>query len=243
MTARVNKHLAEKILEQEDKRARSKAKRVLEKGGDDDFGPAETITEDVQPSEKGLLGDMRFAKLFQDEDFNVDETSREFQSLNPSTKPERGLTAVEEEAIGEISSSHDSASSSDGEIRLKESGECPHRHTKGLDTDPRCTSHRHGNPERSAINHLDPGPRSRNLALPNVVVQLWGKSRLHSRQSGRANRKRSRLPFLTERGTGEAQVAMYFEVYRSDEPQVLHIIAVHSTLILAERLRADVLYN
>ncbi|OAA79301.1 WD repeat protein [Akanthomyces lecanii RCEF 1005] len=33
----------------------------------------------------GLLGDSRFSKLFEDEAFKVDETSREFQVLNPST--------------------------------------------------------------------------------------------------------------------------------------------------------------
>ena len=34
----------------------------------------------------GVLGDDRFGKLFEDEEFAVDETSREFQALNPSTK-------------------------------------------------------------------------------------------------------------------------------------------------------------
>ncbi|KAI9640651.1 Small ribosomal subunit biogenesis [Ciborinia camelliae] len=34
----------------------------------------------------GVLGDSRFGKLFEDEDFAVDERSREFQALNPSTK-------------------------------------------------------------------------------------------------------------------------------------------------------------
>ncbi|KAI9151705.1 WD repeat protein [Paramyrothecium foliicola] len=33
----------------------------------------------------GVLGDDRFAKLFEDEEFMVDETSREFRALNPST--------------------------------------------------------------------------------------------------------------------------------------------------------------
>ncbi|ODA75850.1 hypothetical protein RJ55_08491 [Drechmeria coniospora] len=33
----------------------------------------------------GLLGDERFNQLFEDEEFKVDETSREFQLLNPST--------------------------------------------------------------------------------------------------------------------------------------------------------------
>jgi ribosome biogenesis protein ENP2 len=33
----------------------------------------------------GVLGDDRFSKMFEDEDYAVDETSREFQVLNPST--------------------------------------------------------------------------------------------------------------------------------------------------------------
>lgn len=36
--------------------------------------------------EDGILGDSRFGKLFEDEEFEVDEKSREFQALNPSTK-------------------------------------------------------------------------------------------------------------------------------------------------------------
>lgn len=35
--------------------------------------------------EMGILGDTRFGKLFEDEEFAVDETSREFRMLNPST--------------------------------------------------------------------------------------------------------------------------------------------------------------
>lgn len=36
----------------------------------------------------GLLGDQRFSKLFEDEEFKVDEHSREFQLINPSTAVE-----------------------------------------------------------------------------------------------------------------------------------------------------------
>ena len=36
--------------------------------------------------EQGILGDSRFGKLFEDEEFKVDETSWEFRALNPSTK-------------------------------------------------------------------------------------------------------------------------------------------------------------
>ncbi|KAI1472973.1 WD40 repeat-like protein [Daldinia caldariorum] len=40
----------------------------------------------------GVLGDERFTRLFEDEEFKIDENSREFQVLNPSTKvdPETG---------------------------------------------------------------------------------------------------------------------------------------------------------
>lgn len=36
--------------------------------------------------EAGILGDGRFGKLFEDEDFFIDENSKEFRALNPSTK-------------------------------------------------------------------------------------------------------------------------------------------------------------
>jgi ribosome biogenesis protein ENP2 len=40
--------------------------------------------DEIDPN-AGLLGDQRFSKLFEDEEFKVDETSREFQLINPST--------------------------------------------------------------------------------------------------------------------------------------------------------------
>ncbi|KAL2146742.1 hypothetical protein VTI28DRAFT_2577 [Corynascus sepedonium] len=60
---KVNQKLADKILQRQEKRAKV----------------------DV---EAGLLGDSRFGKLFEDEEFKVDETSYEFRALNPSTKVE-----------------------------------------------------------------------------------------------------------------------------------------------------------
>ena len=110
VTAKVNKRLAEKMMERAEREDRRQAKKVLENGGDEDqvaADPAAT-TVDAKPKPGGLLSDPRFAKLFQDEDFAIDERSREFQSLNPSTKPkaleapegnERRLTAAEEEAL------------------------------------------------------------------------------------------------------------------------------------------------
>ena len=117
----------------------------------------------------------------------------------------------------------------------KKVDESPHRHTKGLDTARRCTSRLRGHHERSVTDRSDPGPCRQSLAPPRGVVPSWAKSRLHSLQSGRANRKRIRLQYLTKRRGGEVQVETYFEVYRSNNPEAVRVVAMHSTLIPAER--------
>lgn len=115
---KVNKNLAERLMNAEEKKERRKAQRVLARGGDEEMGDAPVAPE---PHEKGVLGDSRFAKLFEDEDFAVDETSREFQLLNPSTVPEpgerkeRGLTAVEQEVVDDVPGSSDDESGSDSD--------------------------------------------------------------------------------------------------------------------------------
>ncbi|KAJ6028595.1 Ribosome biogenesis protein ENP2 [Penicillium herquei] len=111
---KVNKRLAEKLMDAEEKAERKRAQRVLERGGDADMVEAPTSES------KTALGDSRFAKLFEDEDFAIDETSHEFKLLNPSTKPqperkERGLTAVEQEAVDEVPGSSDDDSGSEAE--------------------------------------------------------------------------------------------------------------------------------
>ncbi|KAJ5721594.1 Ribosome biogenesis protein ENP2 [Penicillium malachiteum] len=119
---KVNKRLAEKLMDAEEKAERKRAQRVLERGGDADMVDAPATTSES----KTALGDSRFAKLFEDEDFAIDETSHEFKLINPSTKPqperkERGLTAVEQEAVDEVPGSSDDDSGSEAE---------PTRHTK-----------------------------------------------------------------------------------------------------------------
>lgn len=129
-TVKVNRKLAEKILEREEKAERRRAKRVLEKGGDDDMldadadakadtepAPAvgEAVPQDKNPS--SVLHDPRFARLFQDEDFEVDEASHEFNAINPvtasnKTKLPKGLTAVEQEELDSRHGSSDDASAS-----------------------------------------------------------------------------------------------------------------------------------
>ena len=140
VAVKVNRKLAEKILEREEKAERRRARRVLEKGGDDDMLdaldklPAAVAAEEVAGAEKvdgeqetttagpagGVLHDPRFARLFQDEDFEVDEQSHEFNALNPSTNPARlpkGLTAVEQEELESQKGSSDDDSSDDDDDR------------------------------------------------------------------------------------------------------------------------------
>lgn len=57
----VNQNLVDKMLKRQERR--------------------QTVDKDM-----GVLGDDRFGKLFEDEEFAVDERSREFKALNPSTK-------------------------------------------------------------------------------------------------------------------------------------------------------------
>ncbi|RFU35122.1 hypothetical protein B7463_g1231, partial [Scytalidium lignicola] len=66
--------------------------------------------------EMGVLGDERFGKLFEDEEFAVDERSREFQALNPSTKS--GNNAIQ----ATIDSDKDTDDSDNGSDIVKQSG-------------------------------------------------------------------------------------------------------------------------
>jgi len=118
VAVKVNRKLAEKILEKQEKEERRRAKRVLKKGGDDDMLDTEAapaVGESASKAPEGILADPRFAKLFEDEDFEVDEQSHEFQAINPSTKIPKGLTAAEQEELEDRKNSSDSDSSSDSE--------------------------------------------------------------------------------------------------------------------------------
>jgi ribosome biogenesis protein ENP2 len=124
VAVKVNRKLAEKILERQDKEERRKAKRVLKKGGDDDMVDADKTPAvgEVEAEKKPagtILTDPRFARLFEDEDFEVDEHSHEFQSLNPSTKIPKGLTAAEQEELEPRKGSSDEDSSDSEAERVR----------------------------------------------------------------------------------------------------------------------------
>ena len=133
VAAKVNRKLAEKLLDNEERAQRRRAKRVLENGGDEEKRESEEIPTAPESSAKpgGLLKDPRFAQLFQDEEFAIDETSEAFRSLNPSTPVQhqpsadntRKLTAVEKELVDDVPRSNTS-SSDDGE-RVVHSGNGP----------------------------------------------------------------------------------------------------------------------
>ncbi|KAH9876675.1 hypothetical protein J1614_003807 [Plenodomus biglobosus] len=127
VAVKVNRKLAEKLLEKQEERERRRAKRVLAKGGDDDMEMADANTDQApaiaNPTEASqkpgdsALADPRFARLFENEDFEVDEHSHEFRSLNPSTTIStttlpKGLTAAEQE---DLDSNHNSSSDSDSD--------------------------------------------------------------------------------------------------------------------------------
>jgi len=83
---KVNQNLVDKMLKKQERR--------------------EKVDED-----KGVLGDDRFTKLFEDEEFAIDEKSREFQAINPSTK-------VGETAAPKAANSDDNGSDSDDEEQI-----------------------------------------------------------------------------------------------------------------------------
>ena len=159
VAAKVNRRLAERIIERAEKNERRRAKRVLQNhGGDGENASTETVvaTEDTEKATTGLLADPRFAKLFEDEDFAIDEHSREFRSLNPSSVPgpvkTRRLTAAEEEEQDDLTNHPSSTSSSDSDPSPSPP---PKPHTNGLATSRRCERHQQLKHRGSRIVHLD----------------------------------------------------------------------------------------
>ncbi|POS86308.1 putative isomerase YbhE [Erysiphe pulchra] len=80
-----NKKIQEKIEKERASRIRNVKKVKVNQKLVDKVLKRQERRENID-LEKGILGDSRFGKLFEDEEFQVDEKSREFQALNPSTK-------------------------------------------------------------------------------------------------------------------------------------------------------------
>ena len=141
---KVNKALAEKIRKEEErekKRAERKAARKAAKAADEDGmdvdhesadgEEAEDSEEEKEQTAKAtLLNDPRFKALFENPEFQVDEQSREFALLNPSTVAQRQArgangtrhkkTAVEDEEDESDKASSDGISDEDSEDEDKQ---------------------------------------------------------------------------------------------------------------------------
>lgn len=123
---KVNAALARRLEEREEKNERRKARRLLQKSGADDAAPPAADDTAAPPAPRPtLLTDPRFAALFQDDDFAVDEHSAEFRMLNPATRPAppsppprtspRGLTTAQAQDLSDPAASSDSDSDSDSD--------------------------------------------------------------------------------------------------------------------------------
>ncbi|GME51488.1 hypothetical protein GTA08_BOTSDO01925 [Neofusicoccum parvum] len=206
---KVNRRLAEKMLEREEKNERRKARRVLERGGDDDaveaaskpvdeeVGDADENAADNKPAGARLLSDSRFARLFQDEDFEVDETSREFASINPSTNPTRkpqGLTAVEEEALDDRRGSGSSDDSSDADSDAGQQRGAKRRQQPAPVEKDRDTG------RISSSSYKKSGHRP----VPQMVVSSSNKRPAHDRRDKSFGARAANLREKTRDGRGAA---------------------------------------
>lgn len=95
---KVNKGLAEKIIREEEKAAKKKLKTSERKKGTEMDVDVAGEKEPAGPMST-LLSDPRFAQVFEDPAFAIDDKSREYALLNPSgvSQRNRGKTAVEDE--------------------------------------------------------------------------------------------------------------------------------------------------
>lgn len=113
---KINRALAERLMQPPTKKKRKRDEEEVEHGRHVD-ARAETngeVAKEAEPS--GLLADSRFKAIFEDPEYEIDETSREFALLHPSQaeaamkKGKVGKTktavdkAAEEDSAGGISS-------------------------------------------------------------------------------------------------------------------------------------------
>lgn len=123
---KVNKHLAKKIKEQEERARKREAGEADEDAEMDDGEKRKRKKKSAkdQVDVPSLLQDSRFGDLFANPDFEIDETSREFMLLNPSTKPRQQQEDEDEDeseedgegvAEGEFESEDDDDESGDSD--------------------------------------------------------------------------------------------------------------------------------
>jgi ribosome biogenesis protein ENP2 len=100
---KVNKALAKKIT-QDEERAKKREERKRKKPTEDVDAAMDAEVDEVPAVKQktNLLSDPRFAALFEDPDFEVDDETREYALLNPSTAARKkgGMPEVEGKGWG-----------------------------------------------------------------------------------------------------------------------------------------------
>lgn len=158
VAVKVNRKLAEKLVAREEANERRKAQRVLRQGGDEPRPAAADEEAETQKSARELL-DARFQSAFEDEDFEIDETSREFALLNPSTKIDaeprkRGLTAVEQDELAsQRGSSSNEGSDEDEDGDAQAEAEALRARQKGKSRDTESSNKRIGSTNYQKAGH------------------------------------------------------------------------------------------
>ncbi|TVY83666.1 Ribosome biogenesis protein ENP2 [Lachnellula suecica] len=109
-----NKRVKEKVEKERASRIRGGKKVKVNQNLVDKMLKKQERREKVD-DKMGVLGDDRFSKLFEDEEFAVDERSREFRDLNPSTK----VNATSGKVTDDTDNSSDNGDSDDDEIMSK----------------------------------------------------------------------------------------------------------------------------
>ncbi|KAG6894844.1 hypothetical protein C0992_004346 [Termitomyces sp. T32_za158] len=108
---KVNKALAEKILREEE-RAKKREERKRQRR--EQRGQADMEVDGIEEKERpSVLNDSRFAAVFEDKDYAIDETSREYALLNPSAAAQQ-RTGARPKTAAEEEEEEDEKSSSDG---------------------------------------------------------------------------------------------------------------------------------
>ncbi|GAA5846953.1 hypothetical protein JCM5353_002543 [Sporobolomyces roseus] len=112
---KVNKTLAKKIKELEERQRKKEAGIVDDEDEDDEKRKKRKRKADKMSDQPSLLKDDRFGAIFENPDFEIDEESREFQLLNPSTKPNRNRDNEDDSDVEENEEASDSERSENGQ--------------------------------------------------------------------------------------------------------------------------------
>lgn len=106
---KVNRKLAEALAAKEEARERKRAQRVLRQNGDtpQDASTIPALEQAIPPTDGTALLDDRFKSVFENDDFEIDENSREYALSKPT------VSAADQRRAADLDSQSDAGSNSD----------------------------------------------------------------------------------------------------------------------------------